>query len=36
MKSDGNTFRGKVVLTNFNKAFRDEDNISDQMYKKQY
>ena len=35
MQSDRNTFYGDVVLDSFNKAFRDKDNISDQIDKKQ-
>ena len=35
MQSDRNTFYGYVVLDNFNKASWDEDNFSDQIYKKQ-
>ena len=36
MQSNGNSFWGYVVLANFNKASRDDDdNILDQMYKKQ-
>ena len=35
MQSDGNSFCGDVVLDSFNKASRDEDNILDQIYKKQ-
>ena len=35
MQSDGNSFYGDVVLDNYNKAYRDKDNIIDQKYKKQ-
>ena len=35
MQSDGRIFCGDVVLDSFNKAYRGEDNIVDQMYKKQ-
>ena len=35
LQSDRNTFYGDVVLDSFNKASRDEDNISGQIYKKQ-
>ena len=31
MVSDGNSFRGDVVLDIFNKVSRDEDNILDQI-----
>ena len=30
MQSDGNSFRGDVVLDSGNRAFKDEDNILDQ------
>ena len=36
MQSDGNSFGGDVVLDSFNKTFRDEDNILDQIYKSEY
>ena len=36
MQSDGNGFCGDVVLDNFIKASRDEDNILDQIYKSKY
>ena len=32
MQSDGNSFCGDIVLDSFNKAYRDEDNILDQIY----
>ena len=35
MQSDGNSFCGHVVLNSFNKACRVEDNILDQIYKRQ-
>ena len=35
MRSDGNSFGGDVVLDSFNKAYMDEDNILDQMYRNQ-
>ena len=31
MQSDGNSFCGGVVLDNFNKASRDEENILDKV-----
>ena len=33
MQSDGNSFCGNVVLDGFTEAYRDEDNILDQIYK---
>ena len=36
MQSDGNSFCGDVVLNSFNKVYRDEDNILDQVYKWKY
>ena len=33
MQSDGNSFWGDVVLDSFDMAYRDEDNILDQMNK---
>ena len=36
MHSDGNSFCGDVVLNSFNKAFRVEDNILDQVYESKY
>ena len=36
MQSDGNSFWGDVVLESFNKAYRDEYNIFDQMIKSKY
>ena len=36
MQSDGNSFCGDVVLDSFNKTYRDEDNILDQIYKSKY
>ena len=35
MQSDGNSFRGDVVLDSCNMSYRDEDNILDQKYEKQ-
>ena len=35
MQSDKNRFCGDVVLDSFNIAYKDEDNILDQIYKKQ-
>ena len=32
-ESDGNNFWGDVVLDSFNKAWKDEDNILDKIYK---
>ena len=32
MQSEGNSLDGDVVLDSFNKIFRDEDNILDQIY----
>ena len=32
MQSDGNSFCGNVVLDSFNKAYRNEDSILDQIY----
>ena len=34
--TDGNSFCGNVVLDNFNKSSRDEDNSLDQIYKGKY
>ena len=36
MQSDGNSFCANVVLNSFNKASRDENKISDQIYKSKY
>ena len=36
MPSDGNSFGGDVVSGSFNKTFRDEDNILDQIYENKY
>ena len=36
MQSDGNSLSGDVVLDNFNRAYLDEFNISDQIYKGKY
>ena len=36
MQSDGNSFDGDVVSDSFNKTFRDEDNISFQIFKSKY
>ena len=36
MQSNGNSFCGDVIFDSFNKAFRDEDNILDQMYEHKY
>ena len=36
MQSDRNSFRGYVVSDSFNKTSRDEDNISDQIYRSKY
>ena len=36
MQSDGNRFFGDVVLDSFNKEYRDEDFILDQIYKSKY
>ena len=35
MQADGNSFCGDVVMNSFNMAYRDEDSILDQIYKKQ-
>ena len=35
MQSDGNSFFWRCVFDTFNNVSRDEDNIFDQMYKKQ-
>ena len=35
MQSDGNSFCGDVISDSFNKASKDEDNILEQIYKKQ-
>ena len=35
MQSDGNRFRGDVVLNIFNMAYGHEDRVIDQKYKKQ-
>ena len=35
MQSDGDSFRGDVVLGSFNMSYRDEDSILDQKYEKQ-
>ena len=34
MQSEQNSLRGDVVLDSFNMAFRDEDNIFDQINQK--
>ena len=36
ISADGNSFCGDVVSDSFNKRFRDEDNILDQIYKNKY
>ena len=36
MESDGNSFGGDVVSDSFNKASRDDKNISTQIYKSKY
>ena len=36
MQSDGNSFCGDVVSDSFNKRFRDEDKILDQIYQNKY
>ena len=36
MQSDGNSFGWDVVSDSFNKAFRDEDNNLDQIFKSKY
>ena len=36
MQSDGSGFCGDVVTDSFNKAYRDDDNILDQIYKSKY
>ena len=35
MQSDGNSFRGDVVLGSFNMSYRDEDSILKQKYENQ-
>ena len=36
MQSVGNSLCGDVVSKSFNKKYRDEDSILDQIYKKKY
>ena len=36
MQSDGNSFGGDVVPGSFNKTYRNEDNILDQIYEGKY
>ena len=36
MQSDGNSFGGDVVSDSFDKTFRDDENILDQIYLTEY